>query len=108
MAGFCCILYPSFSQLTVTGTAANFTICLGDSTGLSASALPVSYTVMTVANDPIPSPGYLSNFLVDGGTIQATLTTGTLDDGRWDNIDLPFTFRYFGNDYNSINISTNG
>ncbi len=108
MAGFCCILYPSFSQLTVTGTSANSTICLADSTRLSASALPVSYTVTAIANDPIPSPGYLSNFLVYGGIIQTTLTIGTLDDGRWDNIDLPFTFRYFGNDYNSINISTNG
>ncbi len=108
MAAVCCIFYPTFSQLTVTGTSANSTICLGDSTVLSASALPVSYIMTAITNDLIPSPGYLSNFLVDGGTIQTTLTTGTLDDGRWDNIDLPFTFRYFGNDYNSINVSTNG
>ena len=97
-----------FQQLTVTATAANSTICLGDSTTISASALPVSYSLTAIANDPIPSPGFQSTFLADAGTIQTPLTSGTLDDGRWDNIDLPFTFRYFGNDYNSINISTNG
>ena len=108
ITGLCFYLYPSFSQLTVTATSANSTICLGDSTVLSASAFPVSYTVTSITNDPVPSPGFQSTFLVDAGSIQTTLSAGTLDDGRWDNINLPFTFRYFGNDYNSINISTNG
>lgn len=108
ITGLCFCLHPLFSQLTVTATANNSTICLGDSTTISASAFPVSYTINAIGNDPIPSPGFQSIFLVNAGTIQTTLSSGTLDDGRWDNINLPFTFRYFGNDYNSINISTNG
>ncbi|MEP6582868.1 MAG: T9SS type A sorting domain-containing protein [Ginsengibacter sp.] len=101
-------LFPSVAQLTVTASAVNSTICLGDSTAISASAFPVSYNITSIANNPVPSPGFQSIFLVDAGIIQTTLSSGTLDDGRWDNINLPFTFRYYGNDYNSINISTNG
>jgi len=97
---------PVFAQLTVTATAANPTICLGNGTSLSATATPVSYTMTSIANNPEPLAGI--NLLADAGVAITPLSTGTLDDGRWDNITLPFTFTYYGNTYNSVNISTNG
>ena len=59
-----------------------------------------------IANNPQPLQGI--NYLANAGVAVTPLTVGTLDDGRWDNITLPFTFTFYGNTYNSINISTNG
>lgn len=100
------IAAPAFPQLTVTATAVTPTICLGNSTNITASATPLTYTVTSIPNASIPLDGL--NILADGGTAIVPLSTGSLDDGRWDNITLPFTFRFYGNTFNSINISTNG
>lgn len=95
------------AQLTVTATANNPTICLGSSTAISASATPVSYTVSTIANNPIPSPE--TDFLVQNGVAVIPQSYGiNMDDAIWDNITLPFAFRYYGNVYNAIQVSTNG
>lgn len=105
--GIICLLqYSAFSQLTVTATAANPNICLTNSTAIEATATPVGYTVTAIANNPIPLQGI--NYLADAGIAITPLTVGNLDDGRWDNITLPFTFTFYGNAYNAVNVSTNG
>jgi hypothetical protein len=106
----CALLFTTHyahAQLTVTATAVNPTICLGNSTVISASATPVSYTVSAITNNPIPSPE--TNFLVQSGTAVVPQSYGiNMDDAIWDNISLPFAFRYYGNVYNAIQVSTNG
>ena len=96
----------SFGQLTVTATAADPTICSNKSTTISATATPVGYTASAITNDP--SVLYGINYLADGGVQVTPLSFGTLNDGRWDNISLPFTFNFYGTNYTSICISTNG
>ena len=112
-----CFTGMAKAQLTVTTapTSAGATICDGNSVSITASATPVSYTMTGIPNAPEDPTFYATNILVDhlgtynGGTPYVEpLSAGTLDDGRWENITLPFTFRFYGNNYNSIYISTNG
>lgn len=106
LAAVICLTFHGYSQLTVTATVASPTICAGNSTSITATAVPVGYTMSSIANNPEFVFG--ANLLADAGAAVTTLSTGNLNDGRWDNITLPFTFTYFGNIYNSVCVSTNG
>ncbi|MBK8494009.1 MAG: T9SS type A sorting domain-containing protein [Chitinophagaceae bacterium] len=102
-ANFC------FAQLTVTTNPASAAICAGNSVSITASATPVSYTVSALSNNPYDPTLFATTILVDQlNSNIVPVSTGTLDDGRWDNITLPFAFRFYGNIFNSVNISTNG
>lgn len=108
-ASFC------FAQLTVTTNPASANICAGNSVSITASATPVSYTVAAIGNTAYDPTLFATNILVDQlGTYNGGIpyiepvSTGTLDDGRWDNISLPFSFRFYGTIFNAVNISTNG
>lgn len=104
-----CVINSGYAQLTVTSNPASATICSGNSISLTASATPVSYTATGVSNNPYDPTLYSTTILVDQlNSIIEPLSFGTLDDGRWDNITLPFTFRFYGNTFNAVNISTNG
>ena len=52
-----------------------------------------------------PTPNYID--ISSTGTM-GVLTYGTMDDGRIDNVALPFPVKFYGVEYNSITISTNG
>ena len=101
-----CLSFYSFAQLTVTATATTPTICAGSSTTLTATASPVGYSVSTIPTNPQALQG--ANYLADNGLDIYGLSAGTLDDGRWDGIALPFTFTFYGVNFDYINISTNG
>ena len=104
---YLCSFNFSYSQLTVNANATNGNVCLGNSSTLSAVATPIGYTVTAITTGPSATPG--SNVLAENGALGSfPLSSGNLDDGRWDNISLPFSFRFFGNVFNSVNISTNG
>jgi hypothetical protein len=95
------------SQLTVSAFANTPTICQGNSTQITASATPVSYTVSTIPLDMSFNAGL--NVLADAGVAVTPTSSGsTLDDCRWDNIALPFSFRFYGNLYSTIHICSNG
>lgn len=98
-----------FAQLTVTTNPASASVCAGNSVSITASAVPVSYTTSAITNNPYDPSLFATTVLVDqlNSTIEP-LSTGSLDDGRWDNITLPFSFRFYGNVFNAVNISTNG
>ena len=104
-----CVINSGYAQLTVTSNPASATTCAGNSVSLTASATPVSYTASSLSNNPYDPTLYSTTILVDQlNFIIEPLSFGTLDDGRWDNISIPFTFRFYGNIFNSVNISTNG
>ncbi len=94
------------AQLTVTGFANNSTVCSGNSTLITASATPVSYAVAAIPNNLIADYGI--NILAEAGVAVTSFTVGNLNDCRWDNISIPFTFQYYGNPYSTVNISSNG
>ena len=101
-----CSIHFCLAQLTVTGFANNPTLCSGNSTLITASATPLSYTVSAIANALIADYGV--NILADAGAAVTSFTVGNLNDCRWDNIPIPFTFYYYGNPYSTVNISSNG
>ncbi|MBL7702384.1 MAG: T9SS type A sorting domain-containing protein [Ferruginibacter sp.] len=101
-----CLYNLCLAQLTVTGFANNSTVCSGNSTTITASATPVTYTVSAIPNALIADYGV--NILADAGVAVTSFTVGNLNDCRWDNIPIPFTFNYYGNNYTTCNISSNG
>lgn len=110
-----CLANYCFAQLTVTTNPVSATICAGNSVSITATATPISYTASAITNNPYDPTLFATNLLVDqlgiyngGSPFIEPLSFGTLDDGRWDNITLPFTFRFYGNTFNAVNISTNG
>lgn len=104
-----CVINSGYGQLTVTTNPASATICSGNAVSITASANPVSYTSTSIPNNPYDPTLYATTILVDQiNAIIEPVSFGTLDDGRWDNITIPFTFRFYGNTFNAVNISTNG
>jgi hypothetical protein len=101
-----CLYNFCLAQLTVTSFANNSTVCSGNSTTITASATPVTYAVTAIPNALIADYGI--NILADAGVAVTSFSVGNLNDCRWDNIPLPFTFTYYGNSYTSVNISSNG
>lgn len=104
-----CILNMVKAQLTVTTnpTSAAANICASNSISITASAVPVSYTVSTITTSLLPDQGI--NLLADAGVAITAQSSGiNLDNCRWDNISLPFSFTFYGNVYNSVNVSSNG
>lgn len=49
-----------------------------------------------------------ATFLVTNGVASVPQTSGGLDDGGWGGIPIGFNFNYFGTNYNSLNVGTNG
>ncbi len=104
-----CISNFCFCQLTVTTNPANANICAGNSVSITANATPVGYSVTAITNNTYNPTLFSTTVLVDQlNSIIVPVSTGTLDDGRWDNISLPFSFIFYGNTFNAVNISTNG
>ena len=101
-----CLYNFCLAQLTVTGFANNSTVCSGNSTLITALATPLNYTVTAIPNNLIADYGI--NILADAGVAVTSFSVGNLNDCRWDNISIPFTFRYYGNPYTSVNVSSNG
>ncbi len=86
------------------------TICAGNTSALSVAAsiaFSSNYAVSTVPFAPIAS-GTGTTTLCSAGTANTALTSGSLDDGNWNGLALPFSFTYFGTAYNSISVGTNG
>ncbi len=102
-----CLSNFCLAQLTVTGFANNSTVCSGNSTLITASATPVGYTVSAIPNNLIADYGI--DILANAGSAITPYSAGVnLNDCRWDNIPIPFSFRYYGNPYTTVNVSSNG
>lgn len=81
-------------------------VCLGNTSVLSAVIPPAPYTVTSIGYSPIPlaSP----TFLVQNAAIIVPMDVPSLDDGGWFNVPLGFTYDFFGNNYTTCHVSTNG
>jgi GEVED domain/Secretion system C-terminal sorting domain len=96
---------PSFSAVTATPAA----ICNGGTSQLqAAAATTTSYTGAVIPYTLIPTPGSGVTTLANAGVAVTPLSSGTLDDGGWQNLAIPFNFMFFGTSYNSFAVSSNG
>jgi len=96
---------PSVSGVTATPNP----VCEHGTLNLAAAGTPgvAGYSIHSVGYAPIAS-GTGTTILCNAGSASTALTSGTLDDGYWNGITLPFNFIYFGTSYSSVNIQTNG
>jgi hypothetical protein len=79
----------------------------GNSTLNVAAAVTSNYTVTSITYSPIPTPAGATTLCMNG-TQSTALTNGSLDDGDWESLNLPFTFNFFGNSYTTFAVGTNG
>ena len=93
--------------VSITASATNLSVCNNGSTVLNAAAsVPYNYFISNISHAPTtPSGG--TTVLTNGGTNLGTLS-GSLDDGTWANIPLPFNFDFFGTSHDTVAIGTNG
>jgi hypothetical protein len=94
----------------INSASANPTlICVGGNSSLQVNgATTSSYVVSAIAYSPVPTPTTGVTTLANNGLQVTPLSVGSLDDGAWYNIPIPFSFNFFGTTYNSFAISTNG
>lgn len=97
--------------LTVIASTTKAAFCLGDSTMLNGAPGPTStsddYDYTSIPFDTAATPATGVTTLASGGSAITSLTSGTLDDGYW-TITLPFSVKFYGANYSSASIGTNG
>jgi hypothetical protein len=117
-------------SVTAPGCSANFTVNVGVISGASVipSANPTStcypggastvqlnsnlsagnFGVSSIPYAPVTVPGSGVTSLVTNGTANVALSSGSLDDGGWGSIPLGFNYNFFGTNFTSVNVGTNG
>ena len=92
---------------TVSPTSSVDSICPGGTAILYSNVTSTNFSV--VGSGYSPQSQVTPTFLCSAGNQDVPITAGfSLDDGGWLNIPIPFTFNFFGNNYDSCHISTNG
>lgn len=82
-------------------------VCIGGTTNISSGLSAANFSSNTI----VPAPTFgnpVGNKLVENGVLIVPQTSGSLDDGGWGNIPMGFTFNFFGTNYTTCNIGTNG
>jgi hypothetical protein len=64
--------------------------------------LDTGYIASKINFSPIPVPGAGVTHLVTNGVETTILSGGTLDDGYWSGITLPYNFNFYGNTFSSL------
>ena len=82
-------------------------VCNGGTAVLSSGLSAGNFSSEAIT----PAPSLTSvgtTTLVNNGVATTTLASGSLDDGGWSNVPLGFTFNFFGTNYTTCNVGTNG
>jgi hypothetical protein len=92
---------------SVSATPSSF-CSIGNSQLNAVASINDNYSVSSIPYSLVPTPGTGVTTLANTGVATTTLTSGTLDDGGWNNQTIPFTFNFYGTNYTSFSVSTNG
>lgn len=95
-------------QPSLSITATPSLVCPGGNSSLQAVANSTSYVVSNISYSAIPTPTSGVITLAAGGVQVTPLNSGTLDDGGWTSLSIPFNFVFFGSTYTNFAVSTNG
>ena len=96
-----------YSFPSITPSAVPSTICGGTSSSLSTGLSASNFTTICINPNPETIPS-TATYLVNNGGAAVGLASGNLDDGGWSNVPLGFSFNFFGTNYSTINVGTNG
>jgi len=91
----------------LTPTATPNVLCDNGMVTLASGITPGNFSAICITPVAAVAPAN-STYLVTNGVASVPQTSGTLDDGGWGAIPIGFNFNYFGTNYNSINVGTNG
>ena len=100
------------SAVAFTPTSTPTEVCAGNPASLASNLSSSGFTVspITCALSTVPGAGVTT--LCSGGSsvVTPTSTAGvyTLDDSGWGSIPIGFTYNFFGTNYSSLNVGTNG
>ena len=97
-------VYP-LPSATVTTTANG--VCPGTAATINSGLTAGNFTSAPITFAPLTAP-ITAVTLVTAGAAVVAQTSGNLDDGGWGGVPVGFTFNFFGANYNTINIGTNG
>jgi hypothetical protein len=106
-----CISYGYLSVGVYPLTQANMQttspVCSGTTVAVNSglSASNYVFASRTYASTTIPAS---ASTLCTNGVSMVPLGGGSLDNGGWDNVPVGFSFNFFGNNYSSLAVSTNG
>ncbi len=91
---------------TVTTTASG--VCPGTSATIGSGLSAGNFISLPIAANYKTAPATATT-LVDAGVATPATNLGFgLDDGGWSNIPVGFNFNFFGTNYNTISVGTNG
>jgi hypothetical protein len=100
------------SGASFTPTALPSSVCEGNPSVLSSNLASSGFTVtpVTCALSTVPGSGVTTLCAGGSSVVTPTSTAGvyTLDDSGWGNVPLGFTYNFFGTNYTSLNVGTNG
>lgn len=84
-------------------------VCAGDSVQLTATAVSGvnEYALNSIPYAPITPTGN-PTIICDAGVAAVTQAVVGLDNGTWTNLPIGFNFDYYGNNYSTFHLSTNG
>ena len=90
-----------------TPTSTPASVCAGNTAALASNLSSSGFTVQSITNSP--STPVSPSYLINASTVPVVpLTSGTNDDGGWSSIPLGFTYNFFGSNYTTVNVGTNG
>ncbi len=82
-------------------------VCPGTSATINSGLTAGNFSASCITPAPLTIPATAA-YLVNNGTAVQALASGTLDDGGWSGIPLGFNFDFFGTNYTTLNVGTNG
>jgi hypothetical protein len=91
----------------ITPTATPNVLCDSGMVALATGITPGNFSAICITPVAEIAPAN-TTFLVTNGVATVPQTSGGLDDGGWGAIPIGFNFNYFGTNYNTINVGTNG
>jgi hypothetical protein len=95
-----------------TPTSTPTAVCAGNTAALASNLASSGFTVspITCALSTVPGAGVTTLCTGGSSVITPTSTAGLypLDDSGWGSVPIGFTYNFFGTNYTSLNVGTNG
>jgi hypothetical protein len=83
-------------------------LCAGANVTLNSNLSSSNFSVASTTFAPATQPGSGVTTLASGGVAVVPVSGGNTDDGGWANIPIGFTYNFFGSNFTSLAVGTNG
>ena len=87
--------------------ASQSSVCPGTSVALNSGLSASNYVINSINYSGVTVPATATT-LATNGVSSVPLSGGNLNNGGWTNVPIGFSYSFFGNNYTSLSVSTNG